>query len=177
MRTCPKCLQAKPSEAFSTVASRRDCKECFNAYHRAWCAANKDKVVRHARRKAKKPYAIAVQNRSKAKAKAWRKTNPEEAHAEDFRGRLWRTYKLTVDDYAALHVAHSELCAICRQPATESKAGKLAIDHDHVTGEVRGLLCHYCNMGIGNFNDDRKLLTDAIHYLNGELRFSRKGAT
>ena len=53
----------------------------------------------------------------------------------------------------------------------ESKQGQgldvVAIDHNHVTGEIRGLLCNACNKGIGFLNDDIRLLKNAIKYLGG----------
>ena len=42
------------------------------------------------------------------------------------------------------------------------------IDHDHKTGHVRGLLCYYCNTGIGNFDDSISRLESAITYLEGK---------
>jgi len=42
----------------------------------------------------------------------------------------------------------------------------LAIDHNHLTNKVRGLLCNKCNQGIGFFNDNVHLLSEAIKYLN-----------
>ena len=59
-------------------------------------------------------------------------------------------------------------CAICGQPETEMRNGivrHLAVDHDHVTGKVRQLLCQRCNKGIGTFNDDIELIFKAIEYL------------
>lgn len=81
---------------------------------------------------------------------------------------------MTLDDHARLVEAHSNRCAICRQPERRrNKFGVLliAVDHDHATGEVRGLLCHECNTGIGKFRDDPELLTAATAYLRGERRF------
>jgi Recombination endonuclease VII len=57
------------------------------------------------------------------------------------------------------------VCAIC------SLDLPLSIDHDHVTGEVRGLLCSNCNLGIGNLRDDPEIIGSAIRYLtNAQAR-------
>jgi hypothetical protein len=61
-------------------------------------------------------------------------------------------------------------CAICDQPEGaidphSKKPRKLAVDHNHVTGAVRALLCTNCNTGLGRFDDSRELLRRAIAYL------------
>jgi len=53
-----------------------------------------------------------------------------------------KKYKITPTQYAELLTAQRGLCAICRRPPAKRK---LAVDHDHNTGLVRGLLCFYCN--------------------------------
>lgn len=83
---------------------------------------------------------------------------------------LSRTYGITKSEYAALFAQQGGVCAICRQPERTShrKDGKpsaLAVDHDHTTGEVRGLLCGSCNQGIGSLGDDAARLQAAILYL------------
>jgi hypothetical protein len=55
-------------------------------------------------------------------------------------------------------------CIICGKAATDQQ---LAIDHDHKTGHVRGALCSNCNLGIGHFKDDPRLLRLAARYLEG----------
>lgn len=55
------------------------------------------------------------------------------------------------------------VCAVCGDPRTKGK--RLCIDHDHTTGEVRGLLCDRCNKGIGLFRDDPATIMSAINYL------------
>jgi len=55
-------------------------------------------------------------------------------------------------------------CVICGRHQTEFKT-RLAVDHNHKTGEVRGLLCRPCNAGIGLFNENLSRLENAINYL------------
>lgn len=74
-------------------------------------------------------------------------------------------YGLSADEYIKMHEKQDGKCAICKkEPST--KRG-LHIDHCHKTGKVRGLLCHNCNIGIGNFSHDSDLLSTAIEYLKG----------
>jgi hypothetical protein len=70
---------------------------------------------------------------------------------------------------AGLEVEQEGLCAICGKPETaqgkHSVVKSLAVDHDHETGEIRGLLCSRCNNGIGHFGDNVELMKKAIEYL------------
>lgn len=66
--------------------------------------------------------------------------------------------------YRSLFERQRHLCAICKRPSTK-RGYKLALDHDHATGLVRGLLCQDCNMGLGQFHDDPKRLRAAARYL------------
>jgi hypothetical protein len=72
-------------------------------------------------------------------------------------------YGLEPDDYHALLEAQGGGCAICGTPPNATRA--LAVDHDHETGAVRGILCGRCNPGLGHFKDDPLLLEKAAHYL------------
>lgn len=70
--------------------------------------------------------------------------------------------------YMEMFNAQGGKCAICEQPETTMKHGKLlamAVDHDHATGAVRALLCGACNTGIGKFKDSPDTLKRAIAYL------------
>jgi len=73
-----------------------------------------------------------------------------------------REYGLTVEQVAEMRAGG---CAICRAPNGGGRHGQLHIDHDHVTGRVRGALCDGCNLGLGKFRDDPALLEAAIRYL------------
>ncbi len=65
--------------------------------------------------------------------------------------------------------SQDNLCAICNKPETQVRQGlviKLAVDHCHKTGIVRGLLCTKCNKGLGMFLDNSDNLIKASEYLN-----------
>lgn len=82
----------------------------------------------------------------------------------DQRHRAPAKYGITPEVYRALWIAQQGECAICGLP---EKTRRLSIDHDHLTGEVRGLLCNNCNAGIGKLNDSVPHLQAAIAYLGG----------
>lgn len=69
-------------------------------------------------------------------------------------------FRNVISDEALLKLK-SEItqCVIC------GSNEKLVVDHDHKTGEVRGLLCNHCNRGLGHFKDDPMLLEFAAQYL------------
>lgn len=67
---------------------------------------------------------------------------------------------ITEADYVRMFEEQDGACAICREPSPE-----LLIDHNHATGEVRGLLCHQCNGGIGLLKDSPDIMEAAIQYL------------
>jgi hypothetical protein len=75
-----------------------------------------------------------------------------------------KTYGITAEEYWAVYEAQGRVCAIC-QRAT-GKTRKLAVDHDHKTGEPRGILCSPCNRGVlGHLRDDPEALRRAADYL------------
>lgn len=83
---------------------------------------------------------------------------------------LDRLYDLTPADYEAMIAAQDGKCLICQGTEVKTNGSThWAIDHDHETGEVRGLLCGDCNLMLGNAHDDPDLLIRAAAYLRGEL--------
>jgi hypothetical protein len=74
-------------------------------------------------------------------------------------------YGITAEQYAALLAEQDGKCAICRTDDWPSKDRAPHVDHDHVTGRVRGLLCGICNNGLGSFRDDPARLRAAAEYL------------
>ena len=65
------------------------------------------------------------------------------------------------EDYDHLAAEQNHVCAICHGTG----ARRLAVDHDHATGKVRGLLCSNCNAGIGLLNEDIDRVLTVIQYL------------
>lgn len=72
-----------------------------------------------------------------------------------------KKYGLTVEQFEQMVEQQGDQCAICRRTFTAEPH----IDHDHVTGQVRALLCTTCNTGLGAFLDNPDLLQAAIDYL------------
>lgn len=81
----------------------------------------------------------------------------------------WR-YGVTPALYNEMLERQHHVCAICKMPETlidrrTGKVKRLAVDHCHTTGKVRGLLCFNCNSGLGHFRDSSATLRGAISYL------------
>ena len=86
--------------------------------------------------------------------------------------KLKAAYGITISDYDEMLNAQNSTCKICKKPQKENTVGNggagpkvLAVDHDHKTGQVRGLLCCDCNRAIGLFRDNPESLEKAAEYL------------
>lgn len=116
--------------------------EARKAATKAWYAANSQLVI--------------------ANVAAWRRKNPGKRSEEARR----RKYALSAQGFHELVVLQENRCAICEEvPTGKGNMSTLRVDHDHVTGQIRGLLCHKCNVGLGAFRDNRLLVTKAALYL------------
>lgn len=89
------------------------------------------------------------------------------------RARFKKVYGFSVEQRELLIVQQQGKCWICQAPEIDL-GRKLSIDHDHETGEVRGLLCQKCNSGIGYFNDNKVLLERALTYLRVDTNMRKK---
>jgi hypothetical protein len=88
---------------------------------------------------------------------------PEQRSAETRKANLWRNFRMTPEEYDQKLVSQGGVCAICGSaPGLRS----LCVDHDHVTGENRDLLCYPCNALIGMCGEQEIVLRSAIAYLN-----------
>ena len=75
---------------------------------------------------------------------------------------LTAKYGISEADYERMFKEQNEVCAICKR---HQRFQRLAVDHDHKTGKVRGLLCVNCNRGLGRFFDSPIRLRSAADYL------------
>ncbi len=75
-------------------------------------------------------------------------------------------YGITSADYERMRAAQGDRCGICGTSDTGARSKVWLVDHCHKSNEVRGLLCHRCNMGLGYFKDDPTRLLAAVAYLS-----------
>ena len=79
---------------------------------------------------------------------------------------LKNKFGISLNEYNNLLELQNFQCAICGSKDTKIKKSKyFSVDHDHKNGEVRGLLCHHCNVGLGHFQDNPTILFKAVDYL------------
>ena len=78
--------------------------------------------------------------------------------------RLMHMYGINPNQMVKLFLKQQQACGICRSPTTGQKRG-WHIDHDHVTGLIRGILCPSCNQMLGNARDDPERLEAGAAYL------------
>jgi peptide methionine sulfoxide reductase MsrB len=97
-----------------------------------------------------------LHNRTKSGYDSWCRACRSEYRNANSRG----VYRNAISDEALAELkATTHECVICGDET------KLVVDHDHVTGKVRGMLCNHCNRGLGHFRDDPTLLEFAAQYL------------
>ena len=99
----------------------------------------------------------------------WNRTARGGYHCRDCNSKVQRDYKykylygISTAEYEVLHVQQDGRCAFCGGLPTGNK--RLAVDHDHETGRVRGLLCDKCNWAFGQLGDTASALLRAYEYM------------
>jgi hypothetical protein len=134
------------------IETRRLRKKAYDAVYKEMCRA-KIKASNKAR------YAAADKDVRRAADRRWRHENPDKV--QKIRVRM-AIRKLRLNP--ATIPTRPAVCDLCGRPPGKRA---LHLDHDHVTGEFRGWLCSRCNVGLGQFGDDPKLLQKAMMYLEG----------
>lgn len=97
-----------------------------------------------------------LHNKTKSGFDSWCRACRASYRSENCRGR----HRSVISDEALKELkATTKECVICGDET------KLVVDHDHITGKIRGMLCNHCNRGLGHFRDDPTLLEFAAQYL------------
>jgi len=107
------------------------------------------------------------------RARKWAKDNPERNRENSLNWQLRNVYGIEPERYYELLDRQGGVCAVCGKDelSAHGRTGtrfRLSVDHCHVTGRVRGLLCQSCNRAIGLLGDNIGILEKAIDYLKGD---------
>jgi hypothetical protein len=147
-------------------ANNREQKRAESA---AWRAANADKTREYRERRdpdEKRAYHAAYyranKDRLRAQSLAYARSHRSERLLSRRAHYLKSKFGLSVAEYDTMLAEQGGVCAICRAP---EDGKRLAVDHCHTTGAVRGLLCQRCNRGIGHFAESAERLRAAANYV------------
>lgn len=175
-KVCPECHIEKAVDEFSRNKSRPDglqyyCKPCYAARSKATYEARRRAAGKRVRADVVVPEGMKFCNdchlvkpaddfRANRHLQTGRSPYCRTCHAmRDAAHHLKKNYGMTPDEFAALVEAQGGSCAICEtRPAVH-------VDHDHLTGSVRGVLCFPCNVALGHLKDDPLLFRKASDYL------------
>lgn len=160
MRRCKKCGLEKEEVDFKRWPSGSlygKCRDCCNEYAATW--QRKTEAVAY-----KRDYYQKNKKRMRATNKAWDDSHKEARAHHMLRSRLKRMYGMTPECRDRIFRSQDGRCRICNCKITLDQFGH-AIDHNHVTGKVRGILCPGCNTGIGLFRENTEALLAAIAYI------------
>lgn len=153
-KTCSMCGLEKPLSEFRKESKprpgvRANCRQCDTKRHAEWRAKNREHLRRWAR------------GRYRNRGDKW-------AY------HIKRKYGITPVQYDEMLSRQKGKCAICGKSNRHNKQGRFNIDHCHLTGVIRGLLCWECNVAIGRMGDDPNRLRKAAEYLDQSLPRKRK---
>lgn len=170
-KVCTKCLVSKDVKQFNIDNTKFDkrhknCKDCRKITISKYYLNNKNKC-----QIATKTWQNNNINRYKQTTKL---RNARKAPYK----RNWyllNKYNISEADYLRFYKKQKGRCAICKDKEnlgykTTNTIRKLAVDHCHNTGKIRGLLCFHCNTSLGKFKDNIKLLKRAINYLQKGIK-------
>ena len=108
---------------------------------------------------------LSAFHKKSSRCKPCRSEKDKKNYYENDRGNYYlRTYGITLKEYDIMYEEQEGCCAICGIHQLE-ESRRFCVDHDHDTGQVRGLLCNNCNTGIGKLKDNYDLLYRAADYL------------
>jgi len=168
-KQCSKCSEVKNLRDFPKCSQSKDgiysrCKQCVCAEKRAYYAGHRDEHLARA-----KKWSLENPGKRSQAVKKWLERHPEKRADVLVRSRL-KLYGITKEMYDIMHADQNGVCAVCKKEETAiGKGGKvraLSVDHAHITGKIRRLLCHRCNVIIGLAHEDSGVLRNLADYLD-----------
>lgn len=135
--TCNKCKESKPKDAFFKESN------IARGYRYTCKVCEADRFVTYRN----KP---GIRDKMADNRRKWNRT---------------KAYNFPPDLYDSRLTEQGNVCAICGTDKPGGR-GQFHADHDHETSKPRGVLCHNCNVALGNFKDNPEILRAAIEYLN-----------
>ena len=151
-KVCTKCNIEYPDTKEHFILEKRNksgigaqCRKCHNAANRVWRAGN---------RKSQSFYFKGYRRNCKSKY---------------FSAKYRRKYGISYEQYEVMFRDQGGVCRVCGKPDTHTtKSGiqrRLAVDHNHNTGEVRGLLCQRCNQALGLLRENPVAIKSLLEYI------------
>lgn len=160
-KLCRKCSTLKSLDQFGNDKKKADklrthCKSCNSKAYKDW-------------------YYSDVDN-SRAVSQNWRDTNKQKRkeiwqdyYLQDKASKLKKNYGIEYEDYLLMLEDQNFKCLTCNSDFSKMASRKIHLDHNHSTGEIRGILCHNCNIALGLLKEDIAVLKRMILYIDGEL--------
>jgi hypothetical protein len=155
LKYCSGCEKELTTEEFGVDKQRHDsltsrCRSCRNKYSKKWERENPD--------------SVAVKNKRARERERKKYLTPEGRRIHKDR-ELRSTFGISLAEYETMLKNQNHGCAICSRQTAGHRTIYFAVDHNHKTGKVRGLLCSSCNRGIGHFFENINFMSSAIDYL------------
>lgn len=154
MKVCSKCKEEKPLKSFYKRRDRvngykSQCISCSNKESKNYYNNNRKKRIEYRRR--------------------YQKLNPKKVKDTQIKYK----YGITIEKFDQMYQKQGGVCKICgmEETAIHNKTKKiraLCIDHNHVSGEIRGLLCSECNRMLGRARDNPLILIKGAKYLGNK---------
>lgn len=142
------------------------CTKRVSDYNCVQCSRERSKSQQQVYRKTPKGKEVRQKYEKGQAGKATRaRYNKTKVVAGDrWKYSILTKYGINEEQYFEMLAAQHHQCKICGKPVDQN-GKRFAVDHCHTTGKIRSLLCHNCNVGLGNFNDNIEIMMKAIEYL------------
>lgn len=167
-KRCSRCKNIKLLDNFvlltnpkrGTQGRNNYCKECMKLYSKNWSTNRQEFYKQNTLRSYERSmtvgiYCKCIPKKTKYCNKCWQKKLYYENRTTYLLHQMIRNYQkygLTLEDYNQMLAAQNGKCAICNEDQSKQKR-RLSIDHNHQTGQIRGLLCINCNVGLGRLEN------------------------